>query len=232
MRKVILLIVASCIFLTLDAQYKRFVVSAFATTHNFNSGKFYSSPGIQATFRLNRFFSLESGISRETIKHHEKEFDDIHGGYFYINNTLKYYQMPITFNTSFGNKLLVEFGVGVTFSFDHYGYDDGFKQEIWMGDSTKNYFEYEYNPYVNGLPIMLHLNTNITYPITKNLVVGVRAKRSVLKDFVQDDSHNFRYFNYYNAFRLIQYSLYIGYQFNFSKKTNFEYQSIHLLKKK
>ncbi|MFY7990868.1 MAG: hypothetical protein ACOVO3_09035 [Fluviicola sp.] len=230
MRQFLIIIAFLGVYFSLDAQYKRLSIGIEAITHDFNSGYFYSSPGVHVGLRLNRFFSFESGFSQETVKHHAREFNDLHGSYYYINNRMSYYQAPLTFKASFGKKLLVDIGVGATFFFGHQGYDDGFDESVWLGDTTRTYFEQEYNPRTDGLPFMVHVNAGVSYPIAKRLIIGVKAQRTISLEFVQDDTHNFRYFNDYKAFRLMKYSAYICYQFNFSRKKNFEFHAIELFK--
>ncbi len=216
MKNLFLLMVSICIATESQAQYKQYMVSGLATTHNFNSGAFYSSPGLQATYRFDEHFSVEAGIAAETVKHHAQEFDFVAGGKYYINNTYKYVIVPVSFNYGFGDALRLEFGAGFTGLSNRKGYDDGYVQYLGSNGDTihESFSNNVYTPRMDRLPFMFHINGSVSYSFAEHFVVGLKAQRSILHDFNQDDLTSFQYYNDYWAFRLMKFSVFMGYQFD------------------
>ena len=217
-------------YLTASAQYKHFTAGVFATTHNFESGRFYSTPGVSFQYNFKSVFSVNVNYSQEQMKH--TEVDNIHGdGGHFLSQKLSYQHIPVAFRATFGRKVGVFAELG--FSYSSFYDVEATSHNVEPSGSTEPvvYSSYQYRAketYWFGLAV----GGGLVVPIKERFLVQLSARTglgSELEDGNDGDHFSYNRTGSYSAWK---FSLGLAYNFNLKKNSSYTFTAPYVGRKK
>ncbi len=216
--------------LAASAQYKHFTAGVFATTHNFESANFYSTPGVSLQYNFKRVFSVNVNYSQEQLKH--TEVDNIHGdGGHFLSQKLSYQHVPLTCRATFGKKVGVFFELGFSYSSFYDVEVNQHNVETTGSPEPVVYSSYQYrakDTYWFGLA----LGGGLVIPIKERFLVQLSARTGLGSDL--EDGNNGDHFSFNNtgSYGALKLSAGIAYNFNLKKNSSYTFTTPYVGKKK
>ncbi len=213
--------------LSVNCQYKRFTFGAFAVTNNFDSHKFYSSPGASLQFNFRKIFSVSIAANKERLTESTSTYNDIQFYNSYSKLNLNYWNVPVSVKASFGKKLLFFCEAGSMFHLDYMIHSEGYTDYTYDPDSNSD-FSYDYPPQDNPL-LLLYAGGGLNYPVTKNLLLQFSASRSFRKYREENTNHIFinETFSYSPGFVQFKFQLGVFYNLNFLKNSKYSFTTYY-----
>jgi len=215
--------------LTVSAQYKHFSVGIHGTANDFDSHKFYSSPGASFQYNFKRVFTVCSAVSQEKMKRSSMTYNDLNGDYAFGNLALTYLNIPVSVRASFGKKVLIYTEAGAAFHLKYNIHNEGYVQDNFDNPGEATYYSYDYSPN-SARRVMFFCGAGALIPITKGINIELGASRSFYRP--EDSNENFIFinetFHSTRGFVQFKYSLGLSYTFNLKKDSNYKFSTLYL----